>query len=218
MLFRSAGPSDVMMNQHKQRSRGFTLIELVVVVAVLGVLAAVAFPGMRNYMDKQRLVSQVRAIAELAQVARAEAIKHSSGDALRTVSMTVSPAGSWFVGLSNGAAACTTPATCKSNEGGALVTKFASKIAIAATGASPYIAAGTAPPIPAGPCPTCTFTSPGGQQVVTFDMRGLVATGGADLQITMQSPLGKQLGLSVSRLGRISLCTPGGSVGGYPTC
>ena len=207
----------------KQRAHGFTLVELLMVIAVLGVLAAVAFPGMRNYMDKQRLVSQVREIAELAQLARAEAIKHSSANALRSVSMTVSPAGSWFVGLSNGAAACTTPATCKINEGGDavntfIVTKFISKIAIAATGALPYTTAGSSPPIPAGPCPTCTFASPGGQQVVTFDMRGLVATGGADLQITMQSPMGKQLGLSVSRLGRISICSPGGSVGGYPTC
>ena len=196
---------------NKQRFRGFTLIELVTVVAVMGVLAAVAFPGMRDYMDKQRLVSQVRAISDLAQFARAEAIRHSSAAADRSVSMTVKPAAPWFVGLSSGAAACATPATCQLNQGAAAETRFLSKVAIAA--------AGPAPAIPAGDCSTCTMslTPAAAQAVIVFDMRGLV-TAGADQLITLQSPMNKQLGVSVSRLGRISICTPGGSVGGYPTC
>ena len=88
--------------------RGLTLIELVVTVAVLSVLAAVALPGMSDYTDKQRLVSQMRAVADLAQLARSEAIKHSAaGDAAtKTVAMTISPGSNWFVGLANGTAAC----------------------------------------------------------------------------------------------------------------
>ena len=56
-------------------SRGFTLIELVVTVAVVAILAAVAFPGMGDFIDRQRLVGQTLAIADLAQTARSEAIK-----------------------------------------------------------------------------------------------------------------------------------------------
>lgn len=179
-----------------KRARGFTLIEVMVTVAVLGVLGAVAFPGMSDYLDRQRLVGQVRAIASVTQLARAEAIKRSAAGAsdLKTVSVTVSPSSSWFVGLSNGRTACS-GSTCVINEGGASVSHT----------------------VTATECSACTMTSPTSQQVITFDLRGLVS-GGADQAITLRSPKGRQLSLSVSRLGRISLCTPGGSVTGVPTC
>lgn len=180
-----------------RRSRGFTLVELVVVVAVLGVLAAIAFPNMRAYMDKQRLVSQMRAISELAQLARAEAIKHSAAVVAnqKVVSMTVNPGTPWSVGLANGAVACTTTADCLINQGGTNVVYR----------------------LTATECTTCTMSSPAAQAVITFDTRGLTA-GAADQLITLNSPLGKNLSLSVSRLGRVSLCTTANSVGGYEAC
>ena len=185
----------------KQRAHGFTLVELLMVLAVMGVLAAVAFPGMRGYMDKQRLVSQVRAISELAQLARAEAIKHSAtGD--RHISMNVSAPtpSTWFVGLVNGNAACTTQATCLLTQAGSNVNQS-------------YFVSGTA-------CPNCTMTSHAAAARIVFDMRGIAdfTTGNADQLITLQSPMNKQLSVSVSRLGRISICTPGGSLGGFPIC
>ena len=181
----------------KLRIRGFTLVELMTVLAVMGVLAAVAFPGMRVYMDKQRLVSQVRAISEMAQLARAEAIKHSSSTDPKTVSLTVNPGTPWSVGLSNGTAACSTATNCIINQGGTNVGYR----------------------LTATDCTACTMSSPAAQAVVTFDTRGLVMTAGAaDELLTLNSPMGKNLSLSVSRLGRISMCTTGNSVGGYPAC
>ena len=182
-----------------KRLKGFTLVELLTVVAVLGVLAAVAFPGMRDYMDKQRLVSQARAISELAQLARAEAIKHSAAVVAnqKMVSMTVNPGTPWSVGLANGAVACTTTADCLINQGGTNVVYR----------------------LTATECTACTMSSPGAQAVITFDLRGLVSTAGAaDQLITLNSPLGKNLSVSISRLGRVSLCTTGSSVGGYGAC
>ena len=184
----------------RQRVHGFTLIELVVVVAVLGVLAAVAFPGMRAYMDKQRLVSQVRSVAELAQLARAEAIKHSGATTDRRISMNVSAPtpSTWFVGLVNGDAACTDLATCVITQAGSNVNQS-------------YFVSST-------DCPNCTMTSHATAARVVFDMRGIALATGADQLITLQSPMNKQLSVSISRLGRISICTPAGSLGGYPTC
>lgn len=184
----------------KNRAKGFTVVELMVTVAVLGVLAAVAFPSMTTYLDKQRLVSQMRAIANLAQLARSEAIKHSASGAanLKTVSMTVSSGSGWFVGLADGNAACS-GVTCVINESGSSVSHVVS----------------------ATECTGCAMTvSPGASPVViTYDLRGLV-TAGADQTITLTSPLGKQLNLTVGKLGRITLCSPAGatSVTGIIAC
>ncbi|MBS7663931.1 type IV pilin protein [Pseudomonas lalucatii] len=50
-----------------RRDEGFTLIELMIVVAVLGILAAIAYPNYTEYMDRARRAEAKTALMEGAQ-------------------------------------------------------------------------------------------------------------------------------------------------------
>lgn len=58
--------------------RGFTLIELMVTVAVLTLLAAIATPSMITLVNSNRLASTSGELASALQLARSEAIRRSA--------------------------------------------------------------------------------------------------------------------------------------------
>lgn len=85
------------MNFFKRTDEGFTLVELMVVVAIIGILSAVAIPNFKKYQAKSK-TSEAK--LQLASVYSAEAALQSDYDSFGTCLADagyVSPNGQWAV-------------------------------------------------------------------------------------------------------------------------
>ena len=59
------------------KAKGFTLVELMVTVAVMAILAAIAIPSFTSLINSNRLVSQANELVGVVQGARSEAIRYN---------------------------------------------------------------------------------------------------------------------------------------------
>ena len=81
-------------NSPPSRSRGFTLVELVITLAVAAILLTLAVPNFSQFVKNNRLITQANDFVTALNVARSEAIKRGDRVTLCKSSDQVSCAGS----------------------------------------------------------------------------------------------------------------------------
>ncbi len=75
---------------------GFTLIELMVTIAILGILMSIGIPSFKSFLDRNRIAGEMNSFVSDVQFARSEAIKRG-----QAVSVCVSSDGATCVAENN---------------------------------------------------------------------------------------------------------------------
>jgi prepilin-type N-terminal cleavage/methylation domain-containing protein len=176
-------------------SRGFTLVELMITIAVAGILLALAAPSFNAFIDKYRAKRAADTLSAFLVNAKTEAIKRNMP--MRVVFQSASSGATWCAGM---IAAPTSTETCDCS---------ATPNTCQIDGADRFVRGADFKDI--------VLNSPADDALFTFTpQRGTANSGNAQVQ----SAGGLQVRVVVGGTGRIRLCSPSGSgnVGGYPVC
>ncbi len=168
-------------------NRGFTTLELLIVIAITGILAAIAVPSFKSMTEQNRLKQALESVKSDLELARIRAIKTNS-NVVFSLKRTSTSAGAWCYGLTTKAVGC--DCTQAANAGTGCEIKLVS-------GATDFA--------------TIRFRTET-QYHITFDFRrgtASVTTGEAfPLQLSFSSDSLYRSNVFLSEVGRARICSP----------
>ncbi len=95
------------MTTQQRTLKGFTLVELMVTVAVLGIVAAIATPSFINWYEQTRVRNAAEAVANHLQYAHSETVKLN-----RDLDVIVTEGANWCLAITNSGTSCTCGSNC----------------------------------------------------------------------------------------------------------
>ena len=170
---------------------GVTFLELIITVAIIGILAAIAVPYYGDYIERQRLVGAAEAVYGQMQLAKRLAISNNA-----TVYFVVSGANSsnWCVTYSELNA---TSSDC--NDGWVVSTSNPSVRVLSES------------------YPTVTLSGPSSNFSIGFSMPGLVTVSAGQVSLSTGSSILGDLAVGAGPGLQLSVCSTG-SLGQYADC
>ena len=132
----------------KQAQKGFTLIELMIVVAIIGILAAVAIPAYQDYITKAKVSKVTTAVESVKTAVAMYAQEHGGASALASF-----VGNDWTsLGLAAGGPTATTEVTgiTLTAATGAIVATLATTVAATTVGGTTACTVTFTPSLPAG--------------------------------------------------------------------
>lgn len=83
------------------REKGFTLLELMIVIAILASIATMAGPSVSGFIDKRKIINAAEAIYSQLLFARSQSISRSQNIGVNFGYTDTSDAKTWLMGISN---------------------------------------------------------------------------------------------------------------------
>ena len=178
------------------KTSGFTLLELMIAIAILAIVTTVAIPAMQNAAEKRNTISAAEQLYSQLQLARSESVARTE-----TLFMNISNGSDWAMGFSDdqncdptdNSPACTLPDLDGANAITHRVTfNDHNNVSLSSTS----------------------------NQITFSPQRGTASS--ATITITSQGDYGYIMNVNVGVLGQISICSPNTDptkyVSGYRVC